>query len=422
MLHRIRTLPQRLFPSVQGNSRVIVFTEGACAVPYQWLGTYLPLYMVALGVGKVELGLLASLLSAVQLLSTLIGGYMADRFGRKRVLVVGDIIAWGIPLTLFAIARNPWYFWVGNAINGWVYVVVPSFQCLFVEDVAPEDRPAVFSALQLLSALASLFSPLAGLMVARLGIIGAGRIIAGLTAMSAVGTAVFRQFTLRETTIGQARISAHARSSRREVLREYLKTLQSMGRSPAIRSFLTVRILDAFSAAMWGTYAALYLTDAAGLGLAKATVSLLPFIAAIATIAILLVGFRALTARRSLDNLIAGQMLWLAAALCFAASPAGTLVFVLLYAVFQAIARALIQPAIESHWANIVGEWERAQVFAVSSALSSLCVLPAGLIAGGLYVLWPRAPFLLAIALQALSLTIVLWLRRVAHPVAVQTE
>ena len=403
-----------LFAAVQGNARVIVITEGVCAVPHQWLNAYLPLYMVALGVGRVEVGLLASLLTATQLLSTLLGGYLADRFGRKRVLVVGDIICWGVPLFLYTVARDPWYFWLGTIINGFVYVVLPGFQCLFVEDVPPERRSAVFGMLQLLTSLASLFAPVAGLMVSRLGMVPAGRIMAGTTMAFIVGTAIVRQFTLRETTVGQARIRATSGLRWRGVLHQYLEALRFVWRSYVTRSFLSVRILNTFTATMWATYSALYLTDAAGLRLAKSTVALLPFVSAIVTIIMLVLAARVVAAGEELRNLIAGHVLWLAAALCFVASVAGTLWLVMVWAVIQAVGNALLRPALQSYWANIVGEWERAQIFAFGSSLTWLCSLPAGLVAGAMYALSPRAPFLLAMALQACALALLISIVRLA--------
>ena len=57
-------------------------------------------------------------------------------------------------------------------------------------------------------------------------------------------------------------------------------------------------------------------------------------------------------------------------------------------------------PAIQSHWANIVDDQDRAQVFSASSALIVLCVVPAGSLAGLLYATAPIIPFLVAMGLQ----------------------
>lgn len=89
-----------------------------------------------------------------------------DRFGRKRMLVLSDILCWSVPMFLYAIAQNPWYFFAGRLINGFVYVVLPSFECLFAEDVPADRQSAVFGALHLLSGAAKLLTPVAGMLVA----------------------------------------------------------------------------------------------------------------------------------------------------------------------------------------------------------------------------------------------------------------
>ena len=399
-----------LFSVLEGNARVIVFTEGIAAVSFKWYSAYLPLYMLALGVSEVQVGILSSILISTQFISTMFGGYMADRLGRKRVLVVFDILCWGLPMFLYAIARNPWYFVIGRLINGFVYVVLPSFECLFVEDVPVERRTAVFGAMQFLIAAASLLAPVAGYMVAAMGIVPAGRVIMATCMAVSIGIAVARQFTLQETRMGRERMSATATAPLRHQVRAYMDTARAVGRNRTVRTFLMVRIVEAFVTTMWTTYAMIYLSDPRGVGLTKSVLSVLPFVSAFATMGMILLAADRMRAEQVFGNLIAGQVLWFVAALCFVLSPAGTVWFAVLWAAAGAVSTALFRPAQQSYWANIVADDERAQVFSVSSALMSLCTLPAGPLAGVLYIRSPRSPFWLGIALQAITLGLILWL------------
>jgi MFS transporter, DHA1 family, tetracycline resistance protein len=189
-----------IFSSVKGNARVIVLTEGVSAITFQWADIYLPLYMLALGASDIQVGLLASVFILTQLVSSFLGGYIADRFGRKRGLVVVDIICWAVPFFIYAIANNPWYFLVGRFISGFINMVMPAFQCLFVEDVPVEHRPAVFNMLQFAYAAASLLAPVAGLLVGQLGIVAAGRIIMIACTITNLVNPLYRQLTLHETS------------------------------------------------------------------------------------------------------------------------------------------------------------------------------------------------------------------------------
>lgn len=410
-LNRAGRQVQTLFASVEGNARVLVITEGVSAVMFQWYSTYFALYMLALGVTEVQVGALASVTIATQFIGLLLGGYAADRFGRKRMLVIGDILCWGIPMILYAVARNPWYFLVGRFINGFVYIVLPGMDCLFVEDVPLERRPAVFALLRFFLAGASLLAPIAGFLVARWGIVPAGRAIMASVAIAAVATAIYRQFTLHETKIGQDRATAVRDTAGRTVIREYGRTAAGILHNRQVATFLGVRVLVAAATVMWSTYAVIYLTDTHGIGLPKAAVSLLPFVAAVVTMAMILAAAERIRAGSLHANLVAGELVWLASAACLILSPAGTIAFALLSTGLAAVSTALFQPANQSYWAGIVDEHTRAQVFAVGSAATALCSLPAGPLAGLLYTVNPRAPFLLAGALQAVALGLIWTLR-----------
>ncbi len=331
-----------LFPVVRGNARVISITEGIAAISFQWYRTYVSIYMVALGVTAVQLGWLESILIFTQFISTLMGGYFADRFGRKRMLVVFDILCWGVPMALYAVAQNPWYFLIGRFINGFVYIVVPSFQCLFVEDVPAEHRVAVFRMVQFLTSGARLLAPVAGGLVAVMGIIPAGRVLAAIVMVSSVSIAVSRQFALQETSMGRERMVSTLNLRPRELIQQYKEAIRLMVGDRRVLIFMVVRNLLGFNTVIWTTYSTVYLADGRGVGLADATISVFPFVSAVVTMAVILLAGRRTDGRGALGSLVAGQVLNIVACL-FVISPAGTLVWALLWAVASALSVAVFR-------------------------------------------------------------------------------
>ena len=396
---------------MRGNARVISVTEGVAAIFFQWFRTYVSLYMVALGVTAVQLGWLESVLLLTQFVSTLMGGYFADRFGRKRVLVVFDIICWGVPMALYAIARNPWYFLVGRFINGFVYIVNPSFQCLFVEDVPAEHRAAVFRMVQFLTSGARLLAPVAGLLVATMGIIPAGRTLAAMLMVSSVSISVYRQFTLQETSMGRERMAVTLGLAPKDLVSEYLAALRTMLADRRILIFMAVRNLVAVNTVIWTTYSAIYMTDGRGIGLGDSTIAIFPFVSAIVTMAMIFLAAGRTQSRPAFGGLVVGQALSVIGCVFFVVSPTGTILWAMLWAVANALSVAVFRPANDSYWANIVGDRERAMIFSASGALTALVTLPAAPLAGMLYTSSPRGPFALGIAVQvvALVLTLLLW-------------
>ena len=260
-------------------------------------------------------------------------------------------------------------------------------------------------------AAAQLLAPVAGLMVAWMGIIPAGRVIMATCMVSSVAIAVVRQFTMRETSIGQERMSAVEDMPIPILIREYVATLRVAVQDRRLRVFLLVRNLSAFVTTMWMTYSVIYMTDTRGVALSESSVALLPFVSALVTMAMILLSAGRLRTERVYGNLIVGQVLWLLGSLFFVFSPAGTIWFVLLWAVLDALSTALYRPAEQSYWANAVGDRERAQVFSASSALMALVALPAGPLAGAAYVRYPQGPFLLGMVLHLAALGLILTLR-----------
>ena len=403
---------RQLFSGLSGNARVIVLTEGASGIAFGWYSFYLPLYMIALGISEVQVGLLASVMMASRVLGTFCGGYFADRFGRKRVLVVMDIICWGIPLALYAIADNPWYFVAGRFINGLVYLVLPSFDCLLVEDVRLEKRQAVFGAMQFLMAADRLLAPIAGLMIARWGMVTGGRVIMSVAAVVAVLTSLARQLLLRETNMGRQRISQTAAMPWRQVLREYAASVRALVDSRPALACLSVRYVAACATAAITTYATIYMVDPHGLDLAESLISILPFISALVTMALLTLAVHRLRPEHEQNNLLLGMLSGLTASIVLLIAPQTGLLAPILWAMLSALATGLFQPAIQSHWANAVPDSDRAQVYSATTAFESLLVLPIAPLAGWLYTQEPRWTFVLGLTLQALCLALILARRR----------
>jgi MFS family permease len=380
-------------------------------VSFQWYRTYASLYMVALGVTAVQLGWLESVLIFTQFISTLMGGYFADRFGRKRVLVVFDILCWGVPMALYAVARNPWYFLIGRFINGFVYIVIPSFQCLFVEDVPAEHRAAVFRMVQFLTSGARLLAPAAGWLVATMGIIPAGRILAAIVMVSSVSIAIYRQFVMQETSMGRERMADTLGLAPRDLFKQYSAALRTMLADRRILLFTAVRNLVAINTVIWTTYSAIYMTDGRGIGLEDSAIAVFPFVSAVVTMSMILLSAGRTQSKQAFGSLLVGQALSVIACMFFVVSPSGTILWAMLWAIASALSVAVFRPANDSYWANIVGDRERALIFSASGALTALVTLPAAPVAGMLYTSSPRGPFALGIAVQviALLLTLVLW-------------
>src|SRR5665647_1828927 len=119
---------------LRGNQRACVYTEPLWGIPFNLYAPYATLYMYAMGVTDVQIGLIVSLGMAFQVLFALVSGIITDKLGRKKTTFIFDIIAWSIPCLIWAVAQSFIYFAIAALINSMWRITMNSWTCLLVED------------------------------------------------------------------------------------------------------------------------------------------------------------------------------------------------------------------------------------------------------------------------------------------------
>jgi DHA1 family tetracycline resistance protein-like MFS transporter len=383
------------------------------SIPTIWFMIYTPLYMLAVGVTKMQVGWISSLFMLMQMIGTSLGGYLADKWGRKKTVLIFDAIGWLIPMILWIMAKNVWYFVIAASINGFVYIVIPSWNCLFIEDIAPKDRPSLFAILQIVFYGAGLFTPLGGLMVRKFDMIIAGRAMYAIGFIFACSAIILRWIYLKETEVERAVLSETRDNSWLEVLKDYKNSFLILMRSIPMRTLFLIQALLLFRDTIWNTYSSIYIADSAGLGLDKSLISLLPMVSSVVMIVMLLLIVPHLKGdildlRR---YIILSTFTMLVSTVVFLLSPAKTIYFILLSRVIWAFGFAIFYPTRETYWANVISNRNRAKTIAITSTLIFLSSVPAGPISGYLYSFLPKAPFILMGVLQLACILLILGMK-----------
>lgn len=100
--------------------------------------------------GDVKAALYLVISQAFSVFASLIGGYCADRYGRKRMMVV-SAFSQGGTFILFAFANSPWYespmltFISFSLLGVWGALYWPASHAMVADVVEEKDRPAVFA-------------------------------------------------------------------------------------------------------------------------------------------------------------------------------------------------------------------------------------------------------------------------------------
>jgi len=145
------------------------------------------------------IGLLAAVQSTSRILFQLPGGILADRIGRKRVIVFGTSMRVIAPIILLLAKTWPWVV-PGIVINAVASLYSPAFNALVAESLPEQRRGAAFGAFRMLTSTPQIFMPLiSGYYLDVMGIGRGVRIGLMMFAVAALVAAIIRAVFLTET-------------------------------------------------------------------------------------------------------------------------------------------------------------------------------------------------------------------------------
>lgn len=225
------------------------------AIPF----TYYPKYVIGLGGKAAIVGLLGFASKVTLALVQIPGGYLADRHGRRRLIV---IMTFAISSTyfLFAIAPNWQFLLIATILQNLFMIYQPAHQALVADSTPPEKRGLSFSIINLLHYI-SVPSPLiAGILVVQFGLISGMQIGYLIVSIAFFVVAILRmrfKETLSQTVKGFSFTTLIKNLPRS--LTESIKALK--GSSKPMLFLFTSFVIYNFAWFMCSNYLILYATD-----------------------------------------------------------------------------------------------------------------------------------------------------------------
>ena len=211
MLQLLRRHPLiQTLRDLRGNPRAALFTEPLWGLSMNLCLPYASVYMLSFGMSDVQVGLIASIYMFSQTIFAFLSGAIIDRYGRRFSTMLFDLLSWSLPCLIWAYSQGFWFFVVAAMLNGMMKITTVSWDCLLVED-APRDKIThVYSWVIIAGNLSALFAPISSILVARLTLIPAIRILYlnAFVVMTIKVLLLYRFST--ETAVGRARQKAVA--------------------------------------------------------------------------------------------------------------------------------------------------------------------------------------------------------------------
>jgi MFS family permease len=226
-----RNLLVKTLLELRGNPRACVYTEPLWGLSMNLCTPYTSVYMLALGLKDAEVGFIASVYMFMQVLFAFLSGAITDKLGRRKTTAIFDFIAWSIPSLIWMRAQGFWFFFIAALFNGAMKVPTNSWDCLMVEDAEKSQITRIYSLVVICGQLSALFAPISSILVSRLTLIPAIRILYINAFVIMTAKILILYVCSRETRTGLIRIRETRGKSFFFLLKGYGGVLKIIGAS-----------------------------------------------------------------------------------------------------------------------------------------------------------------------------------------------
>jgi MFS family permease len=370
------------------NAKVLVATEPLWSIPMSWIFFYRSIFLrEAVILTEVEIGILSSIYTAIASIFPLLGGYLADKFGRKRVFMILDSLTWLSALTIWLITRDIVYALIAYILEGFTSIVYPIWECLLVEDTEPKYRSGIYAYVSTAYTIGSMTTPIAGYIITIKGVDLGCRILFILAIVSLSAMYIVRWVYLRETEVGYRLMKEKTLSS----FKGYGEVLKAVA---CERILLALILLSIINSAYYNSvlYTPLYLVDSRGVGLTKGEASILPFCSSITSLPLLSIIVPRISSRIGYTRaLFAGYLSGLAATvvLLLSRNTYGVIATGILLGLYSAVGYSISRTFLTNEVESVDNRY-RAKVLSVTSTLSSMINLATPAAVGYIYSLHPK--------------------------------
>ncbi|NCA98164.1 MAG: MFS transporter [Clostridia bacterium] len=378
---------------VKGNPRACLFTEPLWGIPFNLYAPFITLYMYALGVQDQQIGLILTIGMVLQVFTAALGGIVTDKYGRRSVTFLIDLVAWSIPTLIWMLAQNFWWFLAAAVFNSLWHITNTSWQCLLVEDTEPRLLVNIYTWVNIAGLLAVFFAPLSTLLVDRFSLVPTVRVLYLLAFVLMTAKFVILYVWSTETAQGTKRMAETKHQSLFFLLLGYQRVFGKVIRSREMRLALVISVIVNITSISITNFFALYIT--LDVGIPEKYVALFPIGRAVIMLLFMFI-IQPLTNRLHYRPVfLTGFTIYLASHVFLLLSRPDSQLLVIVYTLLEAIAFALVVPRRDALGAVFYDKEDRARVMSLIYVIMIAVSSPFGSILGYLSALDRRLPFAL---------------------------
>lgn len=385
--------------TLKGNPRACIYTEPLWGFPFNLYAPYISVYMLAIGLSDVEIGLIVSVSWGFQVLFALLSGVITDKLGRRKTTLIFDIFAWTIPSLISALAQNFWYFLGAAVINSLWRVTHNSWTCLLVEDAEEEHLVDMFTWIHIANQLVGLFAPLAGIIIARYSLVPTMRALYIFAAIMFTVKATITYVFTEETEQGKIRLQETRSESVFSVFNGYGDVLRHILHTPETLLTAGIILILSITQMVSGSFWSIILTEK--LRVPEQNLAYFPFIRSAVILGFFFIVMPRISKLHFKIPIVVGFLGFLLSQILLVTAPVLNYGFLITSTFVEASSFAIVGPLVDKMIVLTIEAKERARIQSIMYVGVILITSPFGWVVGKLSEMDKAFPFFLNIALFA---------------------
>jgi len=228
-----------------------------------------------LGADIAAIGLLSTIQTADQLLFQLPGGIIADKFGRRKIIVYGTALRLFSPI-IYWFSTHWTHTILAVIINGAASIYNPAFNAIIADSMPEDKRGAGYGAYRTITSLPRIFSPLiGGIVMDTMGYKEGVKVFLVLSMLTAIIITVVRARLIEET------LDIDNTIKRKKKIPFKVSVKETFTLPKTIWYMVIVAILGSFGSRLVMSYIPIYAMGDGGLGLSSSQYGLITTVGAI---------------------------------------------------------------------------------------------------------------------------------------------
>ncbi len=387
---------------LRGNLLVLMVSYMVFGFASGLFGPFRSPYIRELGASPLVLGLMTSVGYVILAFIRIPGAYIADRYGRRKVIAVFTFGA-ALSYAFYVFAWDWRLILVAVVVSSLSQIYQPALEAIEADSLPPGKRGLGYSLIYIMPGIPVFLGPMvSGYLVERRGLVPGMRLVYALVFVFVLAVAAMRWRFLEET-MGEGGCLGHRElvASFRESFGSIREAWRGMGRD--VRYVALVYLLMSFEYPLFDTFYSLFAYDVVGVtGMEWGIIS------TIGSVALILVGY---PAGRLVDRIGRRRSMLLAymfstpALLGFMAAR-GFTQMVLVDVSFR-VYTALFFPALMALRADIIPRDRRGRVMGLMGTLRSLAIVPSATVFGYLYEVNRAYPYVIGVVIEVVTVAII---------------